>query len=76
MRKTGTGTWKEISVTLSDAHFGNRCPRGTDLMLVSLDQEDDAFHMVQVTRKTGDRKGIPEDVAVQLAAAQQPAGIV
>ena len=57
MRKTGTGKWKEISVTLADANFGNRGPHGTDLMLVNLDEEDDTFHMIEVTRKTGDRKG-------------------
>jgi hypothetical protein len=57
VRKTGSGKWKEVSVALSDANFGNRCPNGTDLMLVNLDQENDTFHMVEVTRKTGDRKG-------------------
>lgn len=57
VRKTASGQWKEISVTLADANFGNRCPHGTDLMLVNLDREDDTFHMVEITRKTGDRKG-------------------
>ena len=57
VHNTGSGLWKEATVMLKDANFGNRCPHGTDLMLVSLDQNDVAFHMVEITRKTGDRKG-------------------
>jgi hypothetical protein len=55
--KTNTGTWKTATVTLTDAYFFNRCPNGTDLMLVNSDSEDDIFHLVEVTRTTGDRKG-------------------
>jgi hypothetical protein len=51
--KTDSGTWKERTVTLSDAYFGNRGPRGADLMLVNMDAEDDIFHMVEVTRALG-----------------------
>ena len=56
VRKTNTGRWKEATVTLRDAHFGNRCPHGTDLVLVNDDAEDDTFHMIEITRTTGDRK--------------------
>jgi len=57
VRKTNTGRWREATVTIQDAHFGNRCPHGTDLMLVNPDTEDDTFHMIELTRETGDRKG-------------------
>jgi len=55
--KTGSGQWKTKSVVLTDAYFGNRCPHGTDLMLVNTDDKDDIFHIVEITRKTGDRRG-------------------
>jgi hypothetical protein len=48
--KTNSGEWREQVVTLGDANFGNRCPRGADLMLVNTDAEDDLFHMIEVTR--------------------------
>ncbi|MCX7012843.1 MAG: beta-galactosidase [Candidatus Sumerlaeota bacterium] len=48
--KTNSGTWKEKIVTLTDANFGNRGPRGADLTLANADAEDDIFHMVEVTR--------------------------
>jgi hypothetical protein len=48
--KTDSGTWKEEIVTLRDANFGNRGPRGADLMLVNSDAEDDIFHMIEVSR--------------------------
>ncbi len=47
---TGSGTWKERTVTLRDGYFGNRGPRGADLMLVNLDGQDEIFHMIEVTR--------------------------
>ena len=55
---TGTNRWKEIRVTLKDAAFNNRAGRGGDLPLVNLDAEDDTYHLVEVTRRTGDRKGV------------------
>lgn len=57
IRKTGSGAWKEAFVTLKDAHFGNRGPRQSDLVLFSVDGQDDTFHMVEVTRTKGDRRG-------------------
>ena len=57
VRKTNTGRWLERTVEISDGYFGNRCPRKSDLMLVNTDAEDDIFHMVEMTRETGDRKG-------------------
>jgi hypothetical protein len=57
VKKTDTGKWKEQIIELSDANLGNKCPNGTDIMLVNTDTEDDIFHLVEITRKTGDRKG-------------------
>ena len=49
--KTNSGTWKEKTITLADASFGNRGPRGADLMLVNTDAEDDIFHLIELTRE-------------------------
>ncbi len=57
VRKTGSGMWKEAVATIRDGYFGNRCPRGADLMLFNTDDEDDTFHTIELTRRTGDRKG-------------------
>jgi hypothetical protein len=48
--KTDSGTWKERTVALSDAYFGNRGPHRADLMLVNMDAEDDVFHMVELAK--------------------------
>jgi hypothetical protein len=50
--KTGSGKWKERTVTLRDAYFGNRGAHGADLTLVNMDAEDDIFHMIEVTKET------------------------
>lgn len=55
--KKNSGRWQEVRITLRDAAFENRGPRGADLSLVNLDAEDDTFHMIEVTRIVGDRKG-------------------
>jgi len=48
--KTDSGLWKEKTLTLRDAYLGNRCPNRTDFMLVSADDKDDIFHMLEITR--------------------------
>ena len=53
--KTNSRRWKEQTITVHDGYFGNRGPNKADMMLVSLDGEDDAFHMIEVTRETGFR---------------------
>lgn len=53
--KTDSGKWKERTVTVSDGYFGNRGPRGADLMLVNTDAEDDVFHMVELTKRVASR---------------------
>lgn len=55
--KTNSGKWKEATIDVSDAHFGNRGPQRADLALVNTDAEDDIFHLIEITRATGDRKG-------------------
>lgn len=55
--KSGSGGWKEARVTLTDATFEQRGARGADLVLRNVDAEDDVFHMIEITRKAGDRKG-------------------
>jgi len=62
--KTDSGQWKEKIVTLTDAYLGNRCPHGTDLMLVSVDSEDDIFHMIEVSRTVtvGSEPTMPVDL--------------
>ncbi|MBN1672124.1 MAG: beta-galactosidase [Kiritimatiellae bacterium] len=55
--KADTGRWLETTVRIADGAFGNRGPRQSDLLLVNTDAEDDIFHMVELTRETGDRKG-------------------
>jgi hypothetical protein len=51
--KTNSGTWKEKTVILKDAYFGNRGPNSSDLMLASVDNNDDIFHMIELTRDMG-----------------------
>jgi len=48
--KADSGQWKEKIVRLTDAWLGNRCPNKTDFVLASADDEDDIFHMIEVTR--------------------------
>jgi len=45
-----TGRWKQASVTLSDAFFGNRGPRAADLVLVNTSKQNTLFHMIEVSR--------------------------
>ena len=54
---TDSGLWKEKVVVVDDGFFGHRCPHDTDVVLVNTDAEDEAFHMVEVTRAQGNRKG-------------------
>jgi len=47
---TATGKWKEKLVTLTDANFNRYGVMGSDLSLINLDDKDDIFHMVEITR--------------------------
>ena len=48
--KTGTGTWKEVRMTLSDARLANGCPHGTDAQLSSVDGKDDIFAFLEFSK--------------------------
>lgn len=48
--KTNSGRWEEISVTLRDAWFGKRGPKGADFVLVNTSSDNTLFHLVEVTR--------------------------
>ena len=52
-RNGDTGRWKEATVTLRDARFGNRGPHNTDLALVHTGGADTLFHMVEVKKSGG-----------------------
>jgi hypothetical protein len=66
--KTNSGRWKEQTVTIDDGYFGDRGPNKADLALVSLDGEDDTFHMIEVTRATGFRTGYFGDAGTAASA--------
>ena len=53
VQNTDTGRWKEVSATLPDALFGNRCAHSTDLMLVNTSRENTLFHLIEVLRPGG-----------------------
>lgn len=44
------GIWKEVTVDISDGNFQNHCPHNTDIMLTNMDDEDDVFHMIELTQ--------------------------
>jgi hypothetical protein len=69
VEKSNTRQWKEVTVTVDDGYFGDRGERGSDLALVSVDGEDDTFHMIEVTRATGFRTGFFGDAEAPAGAA-------
>jgi hypothetical protein len=48
---TDTGCWKEVQADIADGRFENRCPHGTDFLLVNTSRENALFHMLEVMRK-------------------------
>ena len=67
--KTNTNRWIDTTITVTDAYFGNRCPNGTDLMLVNTDANDDIFHLIEVQkleRTTETRETLKEGKGVQV----------
>jgi hypothetical protein len=48
--KTNSGKWVEKSITIADGAFANKGPRNSDFSLVNEDDEDDVFHMVEITK--------------------------
>ena len=48
--KTNSGKWVEKSLIIADGEFANKGPRNSDFSLVNEDDEDDVFHMVEITK--------------------------
>ena len=48
--KTNSGRWVDKSITIADGEFANRGPLGSDFSLVNEDEEDDVFHLIEITK--------------------------
>jgi len=46
----GTGRWREETFTITDAVMNHNGPRGADIALVNLDDQDKIFHLIEVQR--------------------------
>ena len=57
--KTETNAWMTQSIDVTDWAFQNQGPRGADLLLVSLDAEDDIFHGVEVVKQPAEAMPAP-----------------
>ena len=49
--KTNTGRWLSKTITIADGEFANKGPRNSDFSLVNEDNEDDVFHLIEITKK-------------------------
>jgi len=58
-RKTGTDTWKSVTITLDDAAFTNGI-NGNDLKLDSTGDGDDYFHMIRLRRTSPPPTPVPQ----------------
>ena len=47
---TGTNRWREETFTITDAVMNHNGPRGADIALVNLDDQDEIFHLIEVQR--------------------------
>ena len=47
----GTNTWREDTVTVTDAVMKNNGPRSSDIALISTGKKDFIFHIIEVERK-------------------------
>jgi len=48
--KTNSGKWVSKSITIADGEFANKGPRNSDFSLVNEDNEDDVFHLIEITK--------------------------
>jgi hypothetical protein len=48
--KANSGRWVSKSITIADGEFANKGPQKSDFSLVNEDDEDDVFHMVEITK--------------------------
>ena len=50
VQKKDTKKWQEVTVPITDARFTGSGPKGCDLQLKNIDDEDDIFDVVEVRR--------------------------
>lgn len=50
LQKQNTNHWKTLILPLNDVRFANRQEGGADLTLYNMGDDDDIFHLVEVTR--------------------------
>ena len=48
--KTNSGQWANKSITIADGVFANQGPLSSDFSLVNEDEEDDVFHLIEITK--------------------------
>jgi hypothetical protein len=48
--KANSGNWMTKSIAIADGVFANKGPRNSDFSLVNEDNENDIFHMIEITR--------------------------
>jgi hypothetical protein len=48
--KTNSGKWANKCITIADGEFANHGPLSSDFSLVNEDEEDDVFHMIEITK--------------------------
>ena len=48
--KTNSGKWVNKSITIADGEFANQGPLSSDFSLVNEDEEDDVFHLIEITK--------------------------
>jgi hypothetical protein len=62
VQKGDTNEWREVIVELNDVNFANRQEGGTDFSLFSMWDDDDIFHIIEVTRLEEPLREEPTDV--------------
>ena len=48
--KANSGRWVEKKITIADGAFANKGPRNSDFSLVNEDDENDVFHLIEITK--------------------------
>ena len=48
--KTNSGKWVSKTISIADGAFANKGPRNSDFSLVNEDNEDDIFHLIEITK--------------------------
>tara|TARA_B100001093_G_scaffold264018_1_gene252444 strand:+ start:2399 stop:4372 length:1974 start_codon:yes stop_codon:yes gene_type:complete len=50
VHKRNSNKWKIRSIIIKDGRFKNQGPKGSDLQLLNLDNDDDIFHMIELAK--------------------------